>query len=148
MSQPITDWYIIPGRSDVRAPCAAIGCIVYAAITNGEKCLCDQHATEIAMNNAVILRAMHDIHSHRDDGICLFCGEHDWYLQYGCWHCSTCYPQNVTNGTPTRDILPVSSFGKLPDASVLKKFKPLSPIPSSEEERARSLALNLGRTIF
>jgi hypothetical protein len=104
------EWFQVTDRMSRRKQCFVVGCIMPIHVSNGQRGLCSQHLTPIAMEAPVVMRAIHDIPSHRDNGVCLFCGKQDWYESVGTYQCRYCYPQDFTPSTVTRSILPVQQF--------------------------------------
>ena len=135
IKKPQAQWVRITNRMDTRPSCAIVGCVLYASVTDGERCLCSQHLTEHAMQHDTVLRARHDIPSHVAGGVCVFCGHCDWGLrpQVCIYQCNVCYP--LVGEGYQRNIIDASQFlansKSLPAQS--NQFTPIS-----EVERAKT----------
>jgi hypothetical protein len=123
--QPNLTWYRIPNKGDL-----------HPSLTDGTRSFCTQHATAIALQAPVVLRAMHEPRSHVDGGICVFCGQHEWYTNAGAYICAACYPADFSPGA-VRSLLDVATFPVVPESLLLKTLPRTHPDPITPEEQAR-----------
>lgn len=138
MVQPlVTSWYSIPGFQDKRLECSVLGCVMNAALTDGKRAICVQHATEHAMHYTISLRVNHDEAGHHPDGHCINCGQCMWSHNriMRVYQCIPCNNQGIMTA---KNMVNPKDFAAIPGSLSLEKLPRVRSMPKDATEKART----------